>query len=124
MALILLIDDSDFTRELTGLMLETAGHELMEAKNGIEGLKALTIRTPDCVITDMFMPGMDGQKFLLALHGSTHIRVPVIILTADMEEKTRDYCLELGAVEILHKPLSPEILLSAVMKALESYNRK
>ena len=119
MALILLIDDSDFTRALTGLMLETAGHELMEAKNGIEGLKALTTRIPDCVITDMLMPVMDGQKFLLALR-SRNIRVPVIILTADMQETTRDYCLELGAVEILHKPPSPEILLSAVVKALGS----
>jgi CheY-like chemotaxis protein len=119
MALILLIDDSDFTRELTGLMLETAGHELMGATNGIEGLKALMTRIPDCVITDMHMPGMDGQKFLLALR-SRNIRVPVIMLTADMEEKTRDYCLELGAVDILHKPPSPEILLSAVINALES----
>jgi DNA-binding response OmpR family regulator len=71
----------------------------------------------------MFLPGMDGQKFLLALR-NRNIRVPVIILTADMQEKTRYYCLELGAVEILHKPPSPETLLSAVVKALESYNRK
>ena len=122
MAVILLIDDSDFTRELTGLALETAGHELMEAKNGIEGLKILTTRVPDCVITDMLMPGMDGQKFLLALQ-ARNIRVPVIILTADMQEATRNNCLELGAVDILHKPVSPETLLTAVANALAAKGR-
>jgi CheY-like chemotaxis protein len=68
----------------------------------------------------MFMPGMDGQKFLLALR-CRNIRVPVIILTADMQETSRDYCLELGAVDILHKPPCPEILLSAVVNALKSF---
>jgi len=122
MALILLIDDSDFTRELTGLALETAGHEMIGAKNGIEGLKILTTRVPDCVITDMLMPGMDGQKFLLALQ-ARNIRVPVIILTADMQEATRNNCLELGAVDILHKPVSPETLLTAVANALAAKGR-
>jgi two-component system, chemotaxis family, chemotaxis protein CheY len=51
---------------------------------------------------------------------SRNIRVPVIILTADMQETTRNYCMELGAVGILHKPPCPETLLSAVANALES----
>jgi CheY-like chemotaxis protein len=118
MAVILLIDDSDFARNLTGKMLKNAGHELIEAIDGIGGLKAIATRTPDCIISDMLMTGMDGQKFLLALRNS-NIRVPVIILTADVQDKTRNFCLELGAVEVLHKPPRPETLLAAVDKALE-----
>jgi CheY-like chemotaxis protein len=90
----------------------------MEARDGISGLKAITTRAPDCVISDMLMPGMDGQKFLMALRNS-NIRVPVIILTADVQEKTRNECLELGAVDVLYKPPRTETLLATVEKALE-----
>lgn len=117
MALILLIDDSGYSRILTGKLLKQAGHELMEAENGLQGLKALTTRTPDCVIADMLMPEMDGQKFLMALRGMNS-SVPVIMLTADAQEKTRSICLELGAQDVLYKPPSSEILLAAVNRAL------
>lgn len=117
MALILLIDDSGYSRILTGRLLKQAGHELMEAENGLKGLKALTTRTPDCVIADMLMPEMDGQKFLMALKGMNS-RIPVIMLTADAQEKTRSICLELGAVDVLYKPPAAEILLAAVDKAI------
>ncbi|BCS52391.1 response regulator [Geobacter sp. SVR] len=117
MALILLVDDSSFARNLTGKILKKAGHELMEAEDGIAGLKALTTRTPDCIIADMLMPGMDGQKLLLALRNANN-RIPVIILTADVQEKTRNDCLELGARDVLHKPPRPETLLATVENVL------
>ena len=118
MALILLIDDSDFARNLTGKILKNAGHDVIEATDGISGLKAITTRSPDCIITDMLMPGMDGQKFLLALRNG-NIRIPVVVLTADVQEKTRNVCMELGAEDILHKPPRAETLLAAVEKALQ-----
>jgi two-component system chemotaxis response regulator CheY len=118
MALILLIDDSNFSRNMTGKILKNAGHELMEAEDGISGLKAITARTPDCIVTDMLMPGMDGHKFLLALRNS-NIQIPVIILTADVQEKTRTDCLGLGAVDVLHKPPRADSLLAVIGNALE-----
>ena len=118
MALILLIDDSNFSRSLTGKIVKNAGHELMEAEDGISGLKAITTRTPDCIISDMLMPGMDGHKFLLAVRNS-NIKVPVIILTADVQEKTRTDCLDLGAVAVLHKPPRADTLLASIESALE-----
>ena len=117
MALILLIDDSEFARLFTGKTLKNAGYELVEAEDVIGGLKALTTCTPDCIITDLLMPGMNGQKILVALR-DRNIRIPVIVLTADVQVKTRETCLELGAVDVLNKPTPPKTLLAAVENAL------
>ena len=117
MALILLIDDSDFARSLTSRILKKAGYDCIEATDGISGLKALTTQTPDCILVDMLMPGMDGQKFLLALRNSNSA-IPAIILTADVQDSTRKECLELGAVDVLHKPPRAETLLPAIESVL------
>ncbi len=117
MAIILLIDDSGYSRILTGKLLRLWGHELIEAENGLQGLKILASTPPDCVIADMLMPEMDGHKFLIALRAMKS-EVPVIILTADTQEKTRELCLELGALDVLHKPAAPESLFKAVETAL------
>lgn len=118
MARVLLIDDSGFARNLAGKILKQAGHEVMEAEDGLKGLKVLTTDTPDCIVADMLMPGMDGLKFLMALRAKA-LPVPVIILTADVQDKTRSDCLENGAVAVLHKPPRAEKLLAAVNAALE-----
>lgn len=118
MALVLLIDDSGFARNLAGKILKQAGHEVLEAEDGLNALKVLTTHTPDCIVTDMLMPGMDGLKFLLALRNKA-LAIPAIMLTADVQDKTRSDCLELGAVDVLHKPPRAETLLAAVEKALK-----
>ncbi len=117
MALILLIDDSSFARNLAGKILKKAGHEIVEAEDGLKGLKALKTCSPDCIISDMLMPEMDGHKFLMALR-ATASDIPVIMLTADVQEKTRAICVELGALDVLYKPPREDALLAAVKQAL------
>jgi CheY-like chemotaxis protein len=117
MALILLIDDSGFARNLTAKILKKAGHEIMEAEDGLKGLKLLTGRTPDCIISDMLMPEMDGQKFLMALRAAS-LDIPVIMLTADVQDKTHASCMEWGALDVLYKPPREESLLAAVDRAV------
>jgi len=117
MALILLVDDSQFSRSLIMKILGRGAHTTLEAENGIGGLKILQDHTPDCIIADVLMPEMDGPKFLMALR-NLHIDIPVIILTADIQEKTREICLELGAAEVLHKPPREADLLAAIDKAI------
>lgn len=117
MALILLVDDSMFSRKMTARMLAKAGHEVFEAENGLMGLKALMTKSPDCIVTDILMPEMDGQKFFITLR-ARGVKVPVVFLTADVQAKTRSFYLELGAVDVLNKPPSEDILLTVVEKAL------
>ena len=117
MALILLVDDSKFSRNLIMKVLGKSAHKILEADNGIHGLKMLQDHSPDCIIADVLMPEMDGPKFLMALRNLQKY-IPVIILTADIQEKTRNICLELGAAAVLHKPPREIDLLSAVDKAI------
>ncbi len=119
MALVLIIDDSTFARNQIGKILKAAGHSVIEADNGLTGLAALKRQKPDCILTDMLMPVMDGLKFLRALR-EEKVEVPAIVLTADVQLTTRDESLALGAFDVLNKPPRTETLLGAVEKALAS----
>jgi len=118
MARILLIDDSDYARSLTAKILKKGGHEILQAADGMKGFKMVTEQRPACVICDLLMPEMDGQKFLMALRASS-LEIPVIMLTADVQDKTEDSCRKWGAVEVLHKPPREDALLAAVRRVLD-----
>ncbi|MEM6798601.1 MAG: response regulator, partial [Planctomycetota bacterium] len=60
MGKILVVDDSRLTRRVIVGALEEAGHEIVQASNGAEGIKAFRAFNPDCVMTDLLMPEMDG----------------------------------------------------------------
>ena len=110
---ILIIEDSSFTRRKLAKTLEDAGCEVWEASNGSEGLARIHEEAPDCIILDLLMPEMDGLAVLKALQQEGSL-VPVLVLSADVQETTRAKCLELGAVDFLEKPPHEEKLLEAV----------
>ncbi len=103
MAKVLVVDDSLFTRLNICKMLEEAGHETLEAGNGREGLEKAISGKPDVILSDLLMPELDGIGFLNALreHG---IGLPVIILSADIQETKRQQCLSLGSAGFIAKP--------------------
>lgn len=113
MAKILIVDDSLFSRMHTCKPLREAGYELVEAADGNEGLAAADEHQPDCIITDLLMPNLDGIGFLAALkeRGNT---TPALVLTADIQDSKRQQCLELGARGFLFKPVAKEKLLAEV----------
>ncbi len=117
MALILVIDDSALARSTTRKILEQEGYKIIEASDGEEGLKMLFEHSPDCVLMDLLMPGMSGKTVLEQLR-STDVHIPVIIITADIQDSVRDECLELGAFSVINKPLLFESLLNTVKDAL------
>jgi len=110
MALFLIVDDSVIIRKGVRNILVAEGYETIEAENGNEALKMLTDHTPDCIILDLIMSEMGGIEVLKALNKKKS-KIPVIILTADIQDVVREECLELGAVAFLNKPpLNKEIL--------------
>ena len=74
---------------------------------------------PDCVLLDLIMPDLGGLQTLKALRqqGSN---VPVIVLTADVQEPIREECVDLGAVDVLHKPPKFEEIQAALEKLAEN----
>ena len=117
MALILIIDDSTYMRSMIRSILKKEGHEILEAENGLKGIQMISEHSPDCVLLDIIMPGMDGIKILNTLH-ERNSKIPVIIITADIQESTRKQCLQLGAFAFINKPPKGEVLVSTIKKVL------
>ncbi|MCP4397367.1 MAG: response regulator [bacterium] len=106
MAKILIVDDSLFQRRSIRRILKVAGYEIQEAGDGRQGLELLTAFVPDCIILDILMPDLDGLGFFRKLQEQGE-KPSVIVLTADIQETTRQECLELGAKVVMHKPIAP-----------------
>ncbi|MDX8395040.1 MAG: response regulator [Mariprofundaceae bacterium] len=117
MAKILVTDDSNFLRRLTCRILEGAGHHTIEAINGAECLKYLEKDTPDAVFLDLVMPEVDGMAVLTSLKEQGH-PVPVIVLTADIQDVVKEECLKLGAVSFINKPPKEDDVLHALQLSL------
>lgn len=117
MALILIVDDSSFQRRVIRNLVRQAGHETEEAENGRAGLEKAAARKPDIILTDLLMPELGGLELLEAL-SEQGAAIPVIIITANIQESVRRRCLELGAAAVVNKPVRREELLPALEKAL------
>ncbi len=117
MARILVVDDSTFQRKRILGMVERLGHETLDASGGAEALEVISAQQPDCVFLDLLMTHLGGIETLRQLQqrGS---KIPVIVMTADMQETIRRQCLELGAVDVLHKPPRLEDIEAALGKHL------
>ncbi len=112
---ILIVDDSVFLRNRLRQTLAEAGYRVQEAPNGKEAIGRCTNHRFDAILTDLVMPVMDGFQFLEQLHQSGS-RVPVMVLTADVQNTSRHRCEELGVRCVHSKPIDPVSLLEAVQR--------
>ncbi len=117
MTLILIIDDAAFSRRMIRKYLQADNYEILEATTGREGLETVITQQPDCIITDLLMPDMDGLEVLEALQAKES-KIPVVIISADIQEGTRDRGFSLGAKAFINKPLKEEELRKTVRQAL------
>ena len=105
MARILLVDDSKFQRKTVSRFLSDLGHEVSEAENGEVGLNMVDTVKPDLIITDLLMPVLDGLGLLRGLK-KKGCQIPAVVVSADIQEQTRQECMQLGAKEFLPKPMN------------------
>jgi chemotaxis protein CheC len=117
MARILVVDDSRLARAALRRTFEQAGHEVTEAADAETALALLKNDRFELVSSDVLMPRLDGRALLDALAEEPGAP-PVIVVTADVQNTTRDDCLQRGAVAVVNKPFAQEALLSAVRDAL------
>jgi CheY-like chemotaxis protein len=118
MAKILLIDDSWLTRRGLSGMITASGHEIIEAENGMDGIKKIQEEHPDCIFLDLLMPEMDGYEVLETLK-EKNIKIPVVVCSADIQDTAKTKCMELGALSFLNKPPMKEEVLQVLEKALQ-----
>jgi DNA-binding response OmpR family regulator len=109
---ILVVDDEDDIRGLVRQLLERAGHEVLDAADGRAGLRELYAGSPDLVILDVTMPGLDGWATLERIRELTD--VPVLMLTARDAELERVRGLKAGADDYVVKPFGRQELVARV----------
>ena len=113
MSRVLITDDSLLQRKTLMAIVADAGYEVDTACNGKEALEKIQANTPDCLLLDMLMPQMDGVQVLEQLEVQG-VKLPVIVLTADVQEWLKDRCLELGVNTFLNKPVKQDLLKQAL----------
>ncbi|HTV52324.1 MAG TPA: response regulator [Steroidobacteraceae bacterium] len=119
MARILAVDDSAAMRQMVGITLTGAGHEVQQAADGREALKIAEQQTFDLVITDVNMPVMDGLTLVRHLRNLPSYRgVPLLVLTTEATTEKKLEGKAAGATGWLVKPFNPERLLATVAKVL------
>lgn len=112
---ILVVDDEPTVREVVVQYLERDGYDVRELDNGSAVAQAIAEFEPDLIVLDVMLPGLNGLD-ILRQFGQR--RVPVILLTARVEEADRVLGLELGADDYVTKPFSPRELVARVRTVL------
>ena len=117
--LILIADDDPDILALVSFRLERAGYEVVQARNGEEAVQVALARRPDLAVIDVMMPRIDGYEATRQLrqHEETS-RMPIILLTARVQEEDIARGFDAGADDYVKKPFSPQELGSRVQAVL------
>jgi two-component system response regulator FixJ len=114
--LVFVVDDDEAVRDSLQLLLEANGHRVQAFEAALPALEACAGGPPDCIVTDVRMPEMDGLEFQERLAGS-HSGVPVIIITGHADVPLAVRAMKAGAVDFIEKPFSHETMLASIAAA-------
>ncbi|MFT3685814.1 MAG: sigma-54 dependent transcriptional regulator [Phycisphaerales bacterium] len=117
-ATVLVVDDKEMLRDSVGATLARAGMQVSTADGGEAALAAIARQRPDCVVTDLKMPGMDGIALIDAVR-KLDDELPVILMTAFGTVETAVKAMKLGAFDYVTKPFEGDELIIAVKRAVE-----
>ncbi|MGB0678682.1 MAG: response regulator [Polyangiales bacterium] len=122
MARILHIEDDARNRLLVRKLLQSAGHEVVEAEGGLEAIRLAQDMSPDLVLVDINIPDLDGYEVTLRLRAMTALaQVPIVAITAEGE---RDTSLAVGADGFLSKPIDASTFARTVARFLRGHREK
>jgi two-component system, chemotaxis family, chemotaxis protein CheY len=115
--LVLTVDDSAAIREMLAYVLKSAGHRVIEAEDGMDGLQKALGNQVDLVITDQSMPKMDGITLVKALRALPQYKgIPILLLTTESSDSMKEEGRSAGATGWLVKPFDPNKLIEVVEK--------
>ncbi len=110
---VLVVEDESYLCDLIADVLETEGHTVRKASNGLEALQHVRERKPDIILLDLMMPIMDGWEFISALKSEGEwAGIPVVIITAIYDVKRTQ--LDTGAAAVITKPFDIDQLADIV----------
>jgi DNA-binding response OmpR family regulator len=111
---VLIVEDEEAVRELEKFILEQQGYDVMEARDGLEGLAKAEFRKPDLILLDLMMPDVSGGRMFdeMKRHPTT-AGIPIVVVTGkpDAHEMFDD---EIGPDNVIMKPFEAETLLDRI----------
>lgn len=118
---VITVDDASTIRRMVSFTLRAAGHEVLEAADGLEALNQLKLRAVDLVISDINMPRMDGIELTRQLRSlDRHRSTPILLLTTESDPAMKAKGKQAGATGWLVKPFQQDQLLAVVAKVFAS----
>ena len=116
---VLIVDDDERMREYVRVNLEMEGYTVREAGDGEEGLQVLEESTPDLVLLDVMMPGVDGWEMLRRVQERHGVgTIPVIMFSGKVDEPAAEEAAKRGAQGFIGKPFNPQELIDQTKQVL------
>lgn len=116
---ILLVEDDESVRQLVRVTLQMNDYEVVEAKDGLEGLLLLEMHKPDAVVLDLMMPDVGGERMLAQLRATPEtMRTPVVIITGKPEVAPEVIGL-VGRENFFPKPFDPDAVIARIQALTE-----
>jgi two-component system cell cycle response regulator DivK len=104
--LILYVEDNFENKLFVRRVIESMGHEMLEAETGMDSLVIAAEKTPDLILMDVNIPGMDGLETTVKMKQNPHLaHIPVIALTANAMKGDKERCLAAGCDGYMQKPV-------------------
>jgi len=118
---ILIVEDSPTMRQLISFALKRIrGVRIVEAGDGVDGLKKVSAEKFDMIFTDINMPVMDGLKLIsLVREDANHKGIPIVVITTEGAQEDRQRALALGADDYITKPIQPNRILEVAKQLLK-----
>ncbi len=117
--ILLVVDDSTTVRKMIIAALRPLHPTFREASSGLEALEQLSLNRYDAVMLDLLMPDIHGLEFLQFMRSHEAFKnIPVIVVTARVDEEMRQKIISAGANEYITKPFTPQALLAAVEQVI------
>lgn len=104
---LLVVDDEPHIARVLRVSLAREGWQVDSASDGADALAQIATTPPDAVITDIQMPGMNGEALCRHLYADGQPAFPVLVMTSMTAREQRSWAVELGGIEFLEKPVSP-----------------
>jgi len=120
-SLIAVVDDDQSVRQALENLISSVGFEVKLFASAEDFLDSDTTLQTDCAILDVRLPGISGVELQRRLAADEQ-SIPVIIITAQGDDKTQDEAVAAGAIAFLNKPVKEEVLLAALQPALNRNN--
>lgn len=119
MTSVLIVDDAAFSRRMLRKYVEAEGCTVLEAGSGKEALAMISQQHPDCILTDLLMPDVNGFEFLKTLQ-EQGLTIPTFIISADIQDASRERGKALGALGFINKPAKETEVRQTLRQLIET----